>query len=155
MRTHWMKRAILIGLSLACVAAVSGGKQPNTDEQQVQHLLERWLETRNARDTARMRPLFHEAADQVDLATGQLRDLNGMLRWFDDAFRGSGKDVAVRASRQNVRLISADTAILDFVVEFVSSSQARATGMSRITFVCVKRAGDWKVAAVRYAPTKA
>lgn len=153
MRPHSIKLAIFIGLSLVCVAAGSGGQQPNTDEQQVHQLLEQWLETRNARDTTRMQPLFHESADQVNLATGESRDLQGMLKWFDDAFRGSGKDVVVRASRQDVRILSADTAILDFVAEFVGSGE-RATGMSRITFVCVRRAGDWKVAAVRYAPAK-
>ncbi len=123
------------------------------DQVELRRLFEEWVAARNANDTARMRPLFDDQMDQVQLASGVSHDREGMLRWFDEAFRGAGKGITVRVAKQNVRVLSADAGIIDTVVEFLPPNGGEVAGRSYITFVCTKRTGEWRVGAVRFAPT--
>lgn len=76
-------------------------------------------------------------------------DAAGTVKWFSDAFV-SNESTRVRVAERRVRLLSSDSAVIDFAL--ILEKAGAEAGTTTVCYVCVRRAGEWKVAALRFTP---
>ena len=99
-----------------------------------------------------MRAIFDAKVDHIRVPAGEVTatDVDALVRWFDAGFTRDGKTTTARVGATRVRVLSADTGLVDFTFTLLGASE-RPVSDGHATFVCRKGTAGWKVAAVRFA----
>jgi uncharacterized protein (TIGR02246 family) len=120
--------------------------QPVSDESAVKSVVARYVDAREKRDAAAIEALFVKDADQL-VSSGEWR------RGRDNVVRGTMASSESNSGRrtitvETVRFAGRDTAIADGRYEIAGAAGTEARRMWS-TFVMVREAGAWKIAAIR------
>lgn len=148
-----MRRVLgLALLALALSATGASGGQDHPGEGALGALVQRWVTARNAHDAQAMRAIFDAKVDHIRVPAGEViaTDVDALVRWFDAGFARDGKTTTVRVGATRIRVLSADTGLVDFAFTLLGPGERRVSE-GYATFVCRKGADGWKVAALRFA----
>jgi uncharacterized protein (TIGR02246 family) len=145
--------AFVLGLALGLSASAGAEEAPTSGaaDVEVRALVDRYVAARESQDPRAIEALFSEDADQLT-TSGEWRRGRGavVLGSLASSRRNAGtRHIAIDA----VRLVAADVAIADgsYEIRGVNGAIRRM----RTTFVAVRGAAGWRIAAIRnMAPTE-
>jgi uncharacterized protein (TIGR02246 family) len=141
------RRRFFVATSVVTATYTTASAQvPSADEAAVRHVIQRYVDARQASDAKAIEPLFTPDADQL----------------VSDGTWRKGRDTLVRgmleSSRQNparrsifvesIRMLSKDVALADG--RYTQKAQAGGTDREMWTTIILKRGADgWQIAAIR------
>ena len=136
---------IIVVITLNCTLSVAQDKGSPENEQLIIALVDAYSQARAEKDPDALREILVSDIDQL-VSTGEWRrgfdaSLSGMLR--SSASRPGSRTLTV----ENVRFITDDSAIADARYEITNDDGSQRKMWS--TFVVVKVAANWKIAAIR------
>ncbi len=137
--------ACFAGLALFAFVAVAQQPPRRADDQAVRDVVRRYVTAREARDPAAVAALFTADADQLvssgEWRLGRDKVVEGSLASTERT--GGKREIAV----ERVRFVSDDVAVADgrYTIAGLETGDRRMWS----TFVMVKDAGAWKIAAIR------
>lgn len=137
--------ALIVGVTVLTTISISGRQSRNADEQAVRDVVARYVAAREARDPAAVAALFTADADQLvssgEWRLGRDKVVAGSLASTERT--GGKREIAV----ERVRFVSDDVAVADgrYTIAGLENGDRRMWS----TFVMVKDAGAWKIAAIR------
>lgn len=144
-----MRMLVLLMYSMLAPAATQEPAAPGAaDEAVVRRVIARYVEARDARDSAALVALLTTDADQYT-TTGDWR--RGRERLIPGMAESSRQNPGSRGIRvEAVRFLTPDVAIVDGAYDIAGSPVARWT-----TIVLTREAGVWRIAAIRnMTPTR-
>jgi uncharacterized protein (TIGR02246 family) len=117
-----------------------------SDDTDIRQLIQRYVDARNHMDQNTLRDLFTPDVDQL-VSTGQWR--RGLDNLLQGAMASSKKETGQSSvTLESVRLLGKDAAIADGRYE-TSSLGATAPRKMWSTFVLLRTADGWRIAAIR------
>jgi uncharacterized protein (TIGR02246 family) len=136
---------------VALPAAAQGPGPGDSDGAAIREVVRKYVDARERRDPKALAALFTGDADQLTTAGEWRRGRNNVVQG------GLASSQANPGSRQitieTVRSLAPGVAIADGLYE-ISGAAAAAPRRMRTTFVLVRDAGEWRIAAIRnMAPT--
>lgn len=142
---NWFTRIVLPCLVTAGVPIESGASAP-PEENEVRKLVARYNEARDERDPAAIAALFTADADQL-VSSGEWR--RGREELVAGMLRSSQANPGDRTlTVETVRLVGADLALADARYE-IEGAAGGGTRRMWSTFVAVRTADGWRLAAIR------
>jgi uncharacterized protein (TIGR02246 family) len=139
-------RIALATLFLMCAVATAAGQQPSShpqDESAVKELVARYNAARDLEQPDAIRALFTADADQL-VSSGEWR--RGREALVEGMLRSSSNNPGQRTlTVETVRFLSPDIAIADARYEIAGVT----TRQMWSTFVAVRTADGWRLAAIR------
>jgi uncharacterized protein (TIGR02246 family) len=129
---------------LILLLAAPAFAQKNAEEAAVREVVRRYVDAREARDPKAIAALFADDADQL-VSSGQWRKgreevVRGTLASSEAA--GGKRTIAV----ESVRFLAPDVAIADGRYEISGAAETRKMWTA---IVCVRKTGEWRIAAIR------
>jgi uncharacterized protein (TIGR02246 family) len=137
--------ACVAGFALVGIVAVARQPPRTADAQAVRDVVARYVAAREARDPAAVAALFTDDADQLvssgEWRLGRDKVVEGSLASTERT--GGKREIAI----ERVRFVSDDVAIADgrYTIAGLETGDRRMWS----TFVMVKVAAGWKIAAIR------
>jgi uncharacterized protein (TIGR02246 family) len=143
-----LRIAPLLLIAAAALAAPQSPAPRAADEQNVRAVVDGYVGARERRDGAAIAALFTDDADQFTTGGEWRRGLDAVVRGaLASSERTAGtRRVTIRA----VRFLGRDVAIADGAYEIIGTGDG-ATRRMWTTFVVTRRAGGWRIAAIRNA----
>jgi len=143
-------RIIPIAVAVCVVSGALAAQAPapavsNPDDRAVREVVRRYVEAREARDAKAVVALFTAEADQL-VSSGEWRQ--GREQVVTGSLASSAQNSGKRTiDVERVRLVSQDVAIADGRYAITGGEAGDRRMWS--TFVMVKEAGTWRIAAIR------
>ena len=136
--------ALVVGLGLWVSGAEQRTAGGGTDEEAVRAVVRRYVEAREARDPKAVAALFTADADQL-VSSGEWRQGRDNVVSGSLASSQAGGTRAIEVER--VRFVTEAVAVADgrYSITGLASADRRMWS----TFVMVKAAGEWRIAAIR------
>jgi uncharacterized protein (TIGR02246 family) len=135
--------ALAAALVLAAGTAASGAQ--GDDEHAVRDMVKRYLDARDRADEAAVRALFIDDADQL-VSSGEWR--RGREAIVSGTIASTKRGGARRISVETIRFPTKDVAIADGRYE-ITGAPTQGDRRMWSTFVMVRQADGWRIAAIR------
>jgi uncharacterized protein (TIGR02246 family) len=136
--------AALAAVILLAAAVAPSGAQ-GRDENDIREMVQRYLDARDRGDEAGVRALFTADADQL-VSSGEWR--RGREALVSGTIASTKRGGARRISVETIRFPTKDVAIADGRYE-ISGSPTQGDRRMWSTFVMVRQADGWRIAAIR------
>jgi len=141
-----MSSTLMLALCVAALLPHAAQSAPGRDESAVREVVKQYVDARERNDAAAIRALFTEDADQLT-SSGEWRKgrdavVQGTLA--SSKSNAGARTIAIDA----VRFPTPDVALADGAYTIAAAGGAASRNM-RTSFVMVKRAGAWKISAIR------
>ena len=136
--------ALLVGLGLWGSGGAQGTAGGGTEDAAVRAVVRRYVEAREARDPKAVAALFTADADQL-VSSGEWRQGRDNVVSGSLASSQAGGTRAIEVER--VRFVTEAVAVADG--RYSITGLAAADRRMWSTFVMVKAAGEWRIAAIR------
>jgi uncharacterized protein (TIGR02246 family) len=142
-----MRRRV-VSAAVALVVAI--GSSPlwsqSRDEEAVREMVKRYLDARDRGDEAGVRALFTEDADQLVSSGEWRRGRDTIVTGTLASTKRSGG--TRRITVETIRFLTKDVALADGRYE-ITGSQTQADRRMWSTFLMVRQADGWRIAAIR------
>jgi uncharacterized protein (TIGR02246 family) len=136
---------LLIGLFFLAPLSFGTGQARPADEQAVRQVIQETGDALNARDWDGAAAVFAEDGDVVLPRSPRVSGRSAIRTLWQERWSGAPAERKITLSVRSLRFLAPDVAIADSNAEFTAGEPTR----DRATYVIVRNAGTWRVAALR------
>jgi uncharacterized protein (TIGR02246 family) len=137
---------LFIGITIAALLQIPSPAGAATDDQAIRELVARYAAARQSQDSKAIETLFTTDADQLVSSGEWRRGSAALVRGMLESSRSNSGARTIVV--ETVRMISPDVALADARYEIAATAGSEARRMWS-SFLCVKQAGGWRIAAIR------